>query len=101
MQTEKRTVKRIAVLIRNREQQAEGLRIGMGLSGEGRHVEIFVLEHGLAPESDELRRVVSSRDGSAGFYSDNPKNAGLYGCKWITEEEIAERVKEADLVLPC
>ena len=103
-------MKKVAVLIRDKEQQYEGLRTSLGLLLESVEVKMFVLDHEVVAlankENDEEAyeeyfdnmEFIDEMDGER--YSNNRKNVEKHGFKNVTPEEAVAILKDADIVIP-
>jgi hypothetical protein len=92
---------KVAILIKNIEQQYEGLRTSIGLLGQAKQVQIFVIRHSIESIGDYFCK---NRDlllkACARCFSDNPVNVEKFGFEYLTTAEIGEKLKEADFVIP-
>ncbi len=103
-------MKKAAVLIRDPEQQYEGLRTSLGLLLESVEVRMLVLDHEVVAladkESDEEAyeeyfdnmEFIDEMDGER--FSDNPANVEKHGFKPLTPELTAAILADADIVIP-
>ena len=103
-------MKKVAVLIRDPEQQYEGLRTSLGLLLESVEVKMFVLDHEVVAladkEADEEAYeeyfdnmgFIDEMDGER--YSNNRRNVEEHGFKHTTAEETAAMLRDADIVIP-
>ena len=103
-------MKKVAVLIRDPEQQNEGLRTSLGLLLESVEVKMFVLDHEVVAladkEADEdaheedydNREVIDEMDGER--YSNNRQNVDKHGFKHVSPEETVAILRDADIVIP-
>ena len=103
-------MKKVAVLIRDPEQQYEGLRTSLGLLLESVEVKMFVLDHEVVAlankEADEEAyeeyfdnmEFIDEMDGER--YSNNRRNVEEHGFKPTTAEETAAMLWDADIVIP-
>jgi phosphomevalonate kinase len=103
-------MKKVAVLIRDKEQQYEGLRTSLGLLLESVEIKMFVLDHEVVAlankENDEEAyeayfdnmEFIDEMDGER--YSNNMKNVEKHGFKAVTPEETVAILKDADIVIP-
>jgi hypothetical protein len=103
-------MKKAAVLIRDPEQQYEGLRTSLGLLLESVEVRMIVLHHEVAalaakdsdPEAYEEyfdnMEFIDDMDGER--YSNHPANVDKHGFKHAGPEQIAAMLREADIVIP-
>lgn len=103
-------MKKAAVLIRQPEQQYEGLRTSLGLLLESVEVKMIVLHHEVAAlagkETDEHAweeyndnmEFIDEMEGER--YSDNARNVEEWGFRSAGPDEIAAIVNDADVVIP-
>jgi len=103
-------MKKAVVLIREVDQQYEGLRTSLGLLLESVEVRMIVLEHEVAAlagkDSDEEAyeeyfdnmEFIDEMDGER--YSDNRANVEVHGFKPASREQISAMLREADFVVP-
>jgi hypothetical protein len=103
-------MKKVAVLIRDKEQQYEGLRTSLGLLLESVAVKMFVLDHEVVAlankESDEEAyeeyfdnmEFIDEMDGER--FSNNRENVDKHGFKHVTPEETVAILTDADIVIP-
>jgi len=91
--------KKVAILIRNKEDQWEGLRSSLGLALEKNHVTMVVLDHEveLTGEYEENLEMLVEMDGE--FYSNLSVNVEKYGFKPVTIEELGNKLKEMNWVI--
>jgi hypothetical protein len=91
----------IAVLIKDVDQQYEGLRTSLGLLLEAASVQMYVLNHEIANMDEAYRENMEFIDEMEGErYSNHPANVKKYGFKPISIEEMLVKLKEADLIIP-
>ena len=103
-------MKKAAVLIRDPNQQYEGLRTSLGLLLESVEVKMLVLDHEVVAlankESDEEAyeeyfdnlEFIDDMDGER--YSNNRENVEKYGFKPLDPETMAAIIEDADHVIP-
>ena len=92
---------KIAVLVKEVDQQYEALRTSLGLLLEMAEVQMFVLDHEIANMDEAYSENMEFLDEMEGErYTNNTANAEKYGFKFLTTAEIAEKLKEASLVIP-
>ena len=91
----------IAVLIKDVDQQYEGLRTSLGLLLEAASVQMFVLNHEIGNMDEAYEENMEFIDEMEGErYSNNQANIDKYGFQPITIEEMVGKLKEADLIIP-
>ena len=91
----------IAVLIKEVDQQYEGLRTSLGLLLEAASVQMYVLNHEIGNMDEAYRENMEFIDEMEGErYSNNQANVEKYGFKSISIEEMMVKLKEADLIIP-
>lgn len=92
--------KKVAVLIKDKERQYEGLRSSLGLLMEFHIVSMFVLDHEieLTEEYKDNMEFIDEMDGFR--YSNVPVNVEKYGFIEQSIEEMAKRLNEYDLIIP-
>jgi len=91
----------IAVLIKDKDQQYEGLRTSLGLLLEMAEVQMFVLNHEIADMNEAYSENMEFIDEMEGErFSNNRENAQKYGFKFATNAEIGKMLTQASLVIP-
>jgi len=92
--------KRVAVLIKDKDRQYEGLRSSLGLLLEKHIVSMFVLNHevDMTEEYEDNMGFIDEMWGAR--YSNVPANVEKYGFTAVTMDEIPAKLKEAELVIP-
>ncbi|MEJ2656062.1 MAG: hypothetical protein P8012_02560 [Desulfobacterales bacterium] len=91
----------IAVLIKDVDQQYEGLRTSLGLLLEAASVQMYVLNHEIGNMDEAYSENMEFIDEMEGErYSNHPANVEKYGFKPITIEEMLVKLKDADLIIP-
>ena len=92
---------KVAVLISSEKQQYEGLRSSLGMLLYSTNVEMYVIDHEIANMDEAYRDNMEFLDEMEGErYSNNRANIEKYGFKYASVEEMAEMLREADLVIP-
>jgi len=93
------TGKKVAVLIKDKDRQYEGLRSSLGLLLEKHVISMFVLNHEI-DMTEEYQDNMSFIDEMGGArYSDVPANVEKHGFKAVTLDELPARLKESELVI--
>ncbi len=92
--------KKVAVIIKDKERQYEGLRTSLGLLLEFHTVSMFVLDHeiDMTEEYHDNMLFIDEMEGSR--YSNVPANVEKYDFKPVNTQEIAGKLIENDLVIP-
>jgi len=91
----------VAVLIKDVNQQYEGLRTSLGLLLEAASVQMYVLNHEIENMDEAYRENMEFIDEMEGErYSNNPANVEKYGFRPITIEAMLVKLKDADLIIP-
>ncbi|RUA00315.1 MAG: hypothetical protein DSY89_06795 [Deltaproteobacteria bacterium] len=94
-------MKKVAVLIKDVEKQYEGLRTSLGLLLEATEVQMFVLNHEIANMDEAYEDNMGFLDEMEGErFSNHPANIEKYGFKPVTMDEVAEKIKQADTIIP-
>jgi hypothetical protein len=94
-------VDKVAVLIKDVDQQYEGLRTSLGLLLEAASVQMYVLNHEIKHMDEAYRDNMEFIDEMEGErYSNHPANIEKYGFKPVTTEELLIKLKEVDLIIP-
>lgn len=92
---------KIAVLVKDVDQQYEALRTSLGLLLEMAEVQMFVMNHEIADMDEAYSENMAFLDEMEGErYSNNAANAEKYGFKFLTTSEIAEKLNAASLIIP-
>ncbi|HYQ80411.1 MAG TPA: hypothetical protein VEP68_02860 [Anaeromyxobacteraceae bacterium] len=93
------TGKKVAVLIKDKDRQYEGLRSSLGLLLEKHVISMFVLNHeiDMTEEYQDNMGFIDEMGGAR--YSNVPANVEKWKFTAVTLEEIPARLKEADLVI--
>lgn len=93
-------MKKLVVIVRDKEQQYEALRSSLGALLEIPAVTMVVLDHevDMFEAYEENMEFLDEMEGER--YSNNKANVEKYGFKYATIEEIGNMLKEADIVIP-
>ena len=94
-------MKKVAVLIRDPEQQYEGLRTSLGMTLYKTRVSMFVLDHEVAGMDEAYRENMEFFDEMEGRrYSNNRVNVEKHGFQSASLEQIGKMLHGMDLVIP-
>lgn len=94
-------MKKVAVLIKDVEQQYEGLRVSLGALLDDVDIQMIVLNHEIANMDEAYEDNMGFLDEMEGQrISNNMANAEKYDFQHETIKEIAQRLKEVDLIIP-
>ena len=94
-------MKKAVVLIKDTDQQYEGLRTSLGLLLEDTEVAMVVLHHEIADMDEAYNDNMEFLDEMEGErFSNNSANVEKYGFKYATLTEISAKINDADVVIP-
>jgi D-ribose pyranose/furanose isomerase RbsD len=94
-------MKKAAVVIKDKARQYEGLRVSLGMLLEDIEVQMFVLCHEIAEMDEAYRENMQFLDEMGGErFSDHQANAEKYGFQYLTFEQITDRLRKADVIIP-
>ncbi len=91
--------KNVAVLIKDKERQYEGLRSSLGLLLESHRVSMFVLGHEVTMTEEYQDNMGFIDEMGGARYSDAPANVEKYGFQKVTLADIPAKLADADLVI--
>ncbi len=92
--------KKVAVVIKDKDRQYEGLRSSLGLLLENHVVSMYVLNHEveMTEEYSDNMGFIDEMGGTR--YSNVPANVEKHGFRAITLEDIPGKLAEGELVIP-
>jgi hypothetical protein len=90
-------MKKVAVLIKNPDQQYEGSRSSLGMLLYNTQVQMFVLNKEIANMDEAYEDNMGFLDEMEGQrFSNNPVNVEKYGFNYASTEQIGEMLREMD-----
>jgi hypothetical protein len=91
--------KKVAVLIKDKDRQYEGLRSSLGLLLEKHVITMFVLNHeiDMTEEYQDNMGFIDEMGGAR--FSNVPANIEKHGFKAVTLDELPAKLKESELVI--
>jgi hypothetical protein len=87
--------KKIAVLVRDR--QGEALRMGLGITLMDDTIDIYVLDREVEENEENIINLEAMEGYEMNLYT-NHKGNGIF--KYLSDEEIAQKLLEYDHILP-
>ncbi len=91
--------KKVAVLIKDKDRQYEGLRSSLGLLLESHKVSMFVLNHEVTMTEEYQDNMGFIDEMGGARYSNDPGNVEKHGFQKIGLDEIPAKLAEAQLVI--
>lgn len=89
------------MLIKDVDQQYEGLRTSLGLLLEDAEVQMIVLDNEIGNMDEAYQDNMEFLDEMEGErFSNNQFNVDKYGFQYVAMADVATRIKEADIVIP-
>ena len=91
--------KKVAVLIKDKNRQYEGLRSSLGLLLENHAVSMFVLRHEVTMTEEYQDNMGFIDEMGGARYSDAPGNVEKYGFQKVSLDDIPAKLAENELVI--
>jgi hypothetical protein len=91
--------KTVAVLIKDKDRQYEGLRSSLGLLLEKHTVSMFVLGHEVTMTEEYQDNMGFIDEMGGARYSDVKENVEKYGFKPVTLSDVAGKLRENEIVI--
>ena len=92
--------KRVAVLIRDKERQYEGLRSSLGLLLEDHAIDMFVLGHEVDMTEEYYDNMGFIDEMGGARFSNVTANVEKHGFQRVSLEEVAGKLREHEVVIP-
>jgi len=92
--------KTVAVLIRDKARQYEGLRSSLGLLLEDHAIDMFVLDHEIDMTEEYFDNMGFIDEMGGSRFSNVPANVEKHGFQMVSLEDVAGRLREHEIVIP-
>jgi len=96
-----RHMQRAAIIVKDPQQQYEGLRTSVGLLLAGIRVQLFILHHEIENMDEACRKNMAFLDENGGMrFSNNLENVEKFGFGFLTIDKAAQKIGQADVIIP-
>lgn len=92
--------KRVAVVIKDKDRQYEGLRSSLGLLLEKHVISMYVLNHEVEMTEEYQDNMGFIDEMGGARYSNVPGNVEKHGFQAVTLDDVAAKLRDAELVIP-
>ena len=93
-------MKKVAFLVRSQDELWEGMRSSLGLVIENNYVTMVVLDQEVEMTDEYKENLEWFVDMEGEYYSNVPANVEKHGFQPITMEELGEKLKDMDYIVP-
>jgi hypothetical protein len=93
-------MKKVAFLVQTKDELWEGMRSSLGLVIENNYVTMVVLDQEVEMTDEYKENLEWFVDMEGEYYSNVPANVEKHGFQPITIEELGEKLKEMDYIVP-
>ncbi|MFO7727787.1 MAG: hypothetical protein R6X11_05620 [Desulfonatronovibrio sp.] len=91
----------VTVIIKDKDQQYEGLRTSLGLLLHAASVNMVVLDHEIADMNEAYEDNMGFLDEMEGEkYSNNQANIEKYNFKPLNQDQLVSMINQSDIVIP-